>query len=107
MSDLHLSYGRTPELERLLASWDARIGEEGPTAQHRWADLSLWPAARNATVAGSTAIEGNPLTQAQVGEVLTGGQVEASRADIREVLNYNAALDLANRAALRPDFEWS
>jgi Fic family protein len=107
MPDLHLSYGNTGELDRLLALWDARIGEEDPMAQHRWADLSLWPAARNATVAGSTAIEGNPLTPAQVGEVLTGGQVEASRADIREVLNYNAALDLANRAALRPDFEWS
>jgi Fic family protein len=76
-------------------------------AQHRWTDLSLWPAARNATVADSTAIEGNPLTPAQVGEVLAGGQVDASRADNREVLNYNAALDLANRAALRPDFEWS
>ena len=75
--------------------------------QHRWADLSLWPAARNATVAGSTAIEGNPLTLAQVDEVLTGGHVDASRTDIREILNYNAALDLANRAALRPDFEWS
>lgn len=105
--DLHLSYGSTRELERLLASWDAQIGAEGPMAQHRWADLSLWPAARTATVAGSTAIEGNPLTLAQVGEVLAGGQVDASRADIREVLNYSAALDLANRAALRPDFEWS
>lgn len=107
MSDLHIAYGNTSGLDRMLAEWDAHIGREDPMAQHRWADLSLWPAARNATVAGSTAIEGNPLTPAQVGEVLTGGHVEASRADIREVLNYNAALDLANRAALRPDFEWS
>ena len=107
MVDLHLSYGNTVELDRLLAAWDAQVGREDPVAQHRWADLSLWPAARNATVAGSTAIEGNPLTPAQVNEVLTGGQVDAARADIREVLNYNAALDLANRAALRPDFEWS
>jgi Fic family protein len=107
MHDLHLSYAPTRELDRLLAAWDGQIGLEEPMAQHRWTDISLWPAARNATVAGSTAIEGNPLTPAQVGEVLAGGQVEASRADIREVLNYNAALDLANRAALRPDFEWS
>lgn len=107
MTDLHLSYRNTDELNRLLDEWDARIGREDPIAQHRWTNLSLWPAARNATVAGSTAIEGNPLTPAQVGEVLTGGQVEAARADVREVLNYNAALDLANRAALRPDFEWS
>jgi Fic family protein len=107
MSDLHVSYGNSRDLDRLLAAWDAQIGLEDPMAQHRWTDLSLWPAARNATVAGSTAIEGNPLTPAQVGEVLTGGQVEASRADVREVVNYNAALDLANRAALRPDFEWT
>lgn len=107
MPDLHLAYRNTAELDRLLEAWDAQIRQEGPMAQRRWTDLSIWPAARNATVAGSTAIEGNPLTPAQVGEVLTGGQVEASRADIREVLNYNAALDLANRAALRPDFEWS
>ena len=107
MVDLHLSYANTTELDRLLGEWDEHIGREDPIGQHRWADLSLWPAARNATVAGSTAIEGNPLTPAQVDEVLTGGQVDASRADIREVLNYNAALDLANRAALRPDFEWS
>jgi Fic family protein len=42
-----------------------------------------------------------------VDEVLSGGRVDAGATDIREVLNYNAALDLANRAALRPDFEWS
>jgi Fic family protein len=107
MPDLHLSYRNTEELDRLLAEWDARSGQEDPIARHQWTNLSLWPAARNATVAGSTAIEGNPLTPAQVGEVLTGGQVDAARADIREVLNYNAALDLANTAALRPDFEWS
>lgn len=107
MLDLHLAYGRTQRLDGLLRAWDERVGREDPIVHHRWTDLSLWPAARNATVAGSTAIEGNPLTPAQVDEVLTGGQVDASRADIREVLNYNAALDLANRAALRPDFEWS
>jgi Fic family protein len=107
MPDLHLSYGNTIELARLLAAWDSQVGRDDPIAHHRWADVSLWPVARSATVAGSTAIEGNPLTPAQVDEVLTGGQVDAARADIREVLNYNAALDLANRAALRPDFEWS
>jgi Fic family protein len=106
MPELYLSYANTPELDRLLAEWDAGVGQE-PIVHHQWTDLSLWPAARNATVAGSTAIEGNRLTPAQVGEVLSGGQVEAARADIREVLNYNAALDFANRAALRPVFEWS
>jgi Fic family protein len=107
MLDLHLAYGRTPRLQQLLDEWDAGIEREDPIVRHRWTDLSLWPAARNATVAGSTAIEGNPLTLAQVDQALSGGNVEAARADIREVLNYNAALDLANRAAVRPDFEWS
>ncbi len=107
MMGLHLAYRTTPRLTQLLAAWDTQASRENPVAQHRWADISLWPAARSATVAGSTAIEGNRLTPAQVGEVLAGGQVDGSRADIREVLNYNDALDLANRAALRSDFEWS
>lgn len=107
MQDLHLAYRTTDHLRGLLEAWDRHVGQEDNTVHHRWTDLALWPAARNATVAGSTAIEGNPLTPAQVDEVLSGGRVDASRSDIREVLNYNAALDLANRAALRPDFEWS
>jgi len=58
-------------------------------------------------VAGSTGIEGNPLTAVQVDRVLAGAPVDARPADIREVINYNDALELANRAALRADFEWS
>ena len=107
MSELHIAYQRTDRLTSLLHAWDERARLDDPIVQHRWTDISLWPAARHATVAGSTAIEGNPLTPAQVDEVLTGGQVDAARTDIREVLNYNAALDLANRAAIRTDFEWS
>jgi Fic family protein len=107
MLELHLGYQNTSRLRELLDSWDAQVAAEGPIVQHRWTDIALWPAARNATVAGSTGIEGNPLTPAQVDEVLSGGRIDASPTDIREVFNYNAALDLANRAALRPDFEWS
>lgn len=107
MPELHLAYQHTTLLAELLGSWDAQVAAEGPIVQHRWTDIALWPAARSATVAGSTGIEGNPLTPAQVGEVLSGGRVDASAADIREVFNYNAALDLSNRVALRPDFEWS
>jgi Fic family protein len=107
MLDLHLAYQNTARLQELLASWDEHVAAEGPIVHHRWTDIALWPSARNATVAGSTAIEGNSLTPAQVDEVLSGGHVEATATDIREVLNYNTALDLANRAALRPDFEWS
>ena len=107
MAELHLSYQETPRLRELLAAWDAHVAAEGPIVQHRWTNIALWPAARSATVAGSTGIEGNPLTAGQVEEVLAGGLVDAPQSDIREVLNYNRALDLANRAALRPDFEWS
>jgi hypothetical protein len=105
--DLHIAYQMTPRLGELLAEWDARVAAEGPIVQNRWTDIALWPAARSATVAGSTGIEGNPLSSAQVDEVLSGGHIEATPSDIREVVNYNAALDLANRAALRPDFEWT
>lgn len=107
MLDLHLAYQNTERLQGLLVSWDSLAAAEGPIVHRRWTNLALWPAARNATVAGSTGIEGNPLTPAQVDEVLSGGRVDARATDVREVLNYNAALDLANRAALRPDFEWS
>jgi len=107
MLDLHLAYRHTDQLQVLLEAWDSHAAAEGPIVHHRWTNLAMWPAARNATVAGSTGIEGNPLTLAQVDEVLSGGRVNARAADIREVMNYNAALDLGNRAALRPDFEWS
>ena len=39
--------------------------------------------------------------------MLAGHPGERTTPDMRDVLNYNAALDLANAAALRPDFEWS
>lgn len=107
MLDLHLAYQNTDRLRGLLAAWDSHAAAESPIIHRRWTNLALWPAARNATVAGSTGIEGNPLTPAKVDEVLSGGRVSARAPDIREILNYNAALDLANRAAVRPDFEWS
>ena len=69
--------------------------------------LAVWPAARDASVSGSTGIEGNPLGPAQVAEVLAGAAVDADATHVREVENYNRALDLARNAASRPDFEWS
>ena len=104
---LHIAYQETPALRRLLAAWDEGIAGEGPLARHRWTDIALWPAARSATIAGSTGIEGNPLGPADVDAVLAGHPGERTTLDMRDVLNYNAALDLANAAALRPDFEWS
>ncbi|MGQ0608274.1 MAG: Fic family protein, partial [Chloroflexota bacterium] len=67
----------------------------------------MWPAARDASVSGSTGIEGNPLDPGQVERVLAGAAVEADAIHIREVNNYNRALNLARDAALRADFGWS
>lgn len=69
--------------------------------------MVIWPAARDAAVSGSTGIEGNPLDPGQVEEVLAGAAVDADSIHIREVENYNRALNLARDAALRPDFVWS
>jgi len=107
MSSLHTAYQRTPRLGASLRAWDEQIAAEGPVVLHRWSNLAVWPSARSATVAGSTGIEGNPLSAEQVDEVLRGGSTSARPADIRDVRNYNAALDIANRASLRTDFEWS
>jgi Fic family protein len=107
MTDLHLSYATTERLAALLTEWDERVPDEPPLALHRWASLAVWPAARSATVAASTAIEGNRLSVEEVGEVLAGGAVAGRSADVQDVRNYNSALDLANRAALRENFEWS
>jgi hypothetical protein len=96
---------RTPRLAAMFDAWDAGIVGEEPLARHRWTDLALWPAARGATVSGSTGIEGNPLGAVEVEAVLAGGSSNlrpgVRPADIRDVLNYNRALDLVNRAARR------
>lgn len=44
------------------------------------------------TVHTSTAIEGNTLTAQQVSDVLRGKKVHAQAIDIKEIVNYNAAL---------------
>lgn len=104
---LHLAYQLTPRLADLLEAWDRGVAAEEPLGRHRWTDLALWPAARGATIAGSTGIEGNRLRPRDVDDVLAGQAHDGRPSDIRDVINYNAALDLANRVALRPDFEWS
>ena len=45
------------------------------------------------TVHSSTAIEGNTLTQGQVDDVLRGKTIVAEKDDIKEVVNYNRALE--------------
>jgi Fic family protein len=105
--DLHVAYQQTSALDASLGAWDRLIADEPAPVLHRWTRLAAWPAARSATVAASTAIEGNQLTPAQVDNVLRGVAVNGRPTDIRDIHNYNRALDLANRFALRDDFEWS
>lgn len=71
--------------------------------------MVVWDAARDASVSGSTGLEGNPLTPEQVDALLSGGEVSDGLATVhvREVLNYNRALDLARTAVARPGFEWT
>jgi Fic family protein len=107
MRDLYHAFQTTERLDMLLRTWDERIAGEPPVALHRWASLAVWPVARSATVAASTGIEGNRLSLQQVEDVLAGDAVAGRRSDIRDVRNYNRALDIANRAAIRSDFEWT
>ena len=69
--------------------------------------LAVWPAARDAAISGSTGIEGNPLSPTQVEQILAGSALDATADHIREVENYNRALNLARDAAARPGFNWS
>lgn len=103
---LHLIYSTSSEIRDRLDRWDA-AARETSLEPGNWRMLVVWPAARDASVSGSTGIEGNPLDPSQVEQVLAGAAVDADSIHIREVGNYNRALNLARDAALRPDFEWS
>ncbi|MHB8891924.1 MAG: Fic family protein, partial [Candidatus Limnocylindrales bacterium] len=104
---LHLSYRPSVTIRDRLDRWENAIRRDAEVGPGNWRMLAVWPAARDASVSGSTGIEGNPLDPAQVEEVLAGAAVDADEAHIREVENYNRALNLARDAALRPDFSWS
>ena len=104
---LHLSYRPSMTIRDRLDRWENAVRRDAELGPGNWRMLAIWPAARNASVSGSTGIEGNPLDPTQVEEVLAGAAVEAGAAQIREVENYNRALNLARDAALRPDFSWS
>ncbi len=80
---------------------------EPDAARRPWTLIALASSSRSATVAASTAIEGNPLTVAQVQDILTGGTSEADPIAVREVRNYNTAMDIATAAAHRPNFRWT
>ncbi len=104
---LHLTYIPDLTLLERLDRWEAEVRRAPDLSDDNWRMLVVWEAARNASVSGSTGIEGNPLGPAEVGVVLSGAALAADDAHIREVANYNAALELGRAAVSRPDFEWT
>jgi Fic family protein len=104
---LHLAYATTMVVRDRLDQWDNAVRRGAPLSLGDWRMLAVWPAARDAAVSGSTGIEGNPLDPAAVEQVLAGAAIEADADHIREVENYNRALNLARDAAARPGFTWS
>jgi hypothetical protein len=104
---LHLTYVPNMVVRDRLDQWENAVRRDAQLGPGDWRMLALWPAARDAAVSGSTGIEGNPLDPAAVEEVLAGAAVEADTDHIREVENYNRALNLARDATARPGFTWS
>ena len=104
---LHLTYNPNMVVHERLDQWENVGRRDAQVGLGDWRMLAIWPAARDAAVSGSTGIEGNPLDPAAVEEVLAGAAVDADADHIREVENYNRALNLARDAAARPDFTWS
>jgi Fic/DOC family len=104
---LHLTYVPNMVVRERLDQWENTVRRDAQVGPGDWRMLAIWPAARDAAVSGSTGIEGNPLDPAAVEEVLAGAAVAADADHIREVENYNRALNLARDTAARPDFTWS
>ncbi len=104
---LHLTYAPNMVVRERLDRWENAARRDAEPGPGNWRMLAVWPAARDAAVSGSTGIEGNPLTPAAVAEVLAGAAINADADHIREVENYNRALNLARDAAARPGFTWS
>jgi len=104
---LHLSYTSTMTVRERLDRWEGATRRDVALGPGNWRMLAMWPAARDAAISGSTGIEGNPLSPTQVEEILAGAAVDADADHIREVENYNRALNLASDAAARPGFAWS
>ena len=104
---LHLTYTSTMTVRERLDRWEGAARRDVELGPGNWRMLAMWPAARDAAISGSTGIEGNPLSPTQVEEILAGAAVDADAGRIREVENYNRALNLARDAAARPGFAWS
>lgn len=104
---LHTSFVPNMVIRQRLDQWENAVRRDAQLGPAGWRMLAIWPAARDAAISGSTGIEGNPLDPAAVQEVLAGAAVDADADHIREVENYNRALNLARDAAARQDFSWS
>lgn len=104
---LHLTYQPTEEIRQRLDRWDTAVRQGVDLGTQSWRMFVVWDAARDASISGSTGIEGNPLTPEQVDAVLNGAAVDEDDVHIREVANYNRALELGRAAISRPDFEWT
>jgi hypothetical protein len=69
---LHPTYTPDPDIRERLDRWDTAVRRDSGLAADGWRMFVVWEAARGASVSGSTGIEGNPLSPAQVEEILTG-----------------------------------
>ena len=103
---LHLAYELTDQAEGQLRTWEAAMAAEPTGSPIRW-HFYLSRYLRSATVAGSTQIEGNPLSVDQVDALLQGEQIAAPERVRLEPINYNFALSSAQSLALSDSFEWS
>lgn len=104
---LHLTYLPTQAIRQRVDRWDTEVRHGVDLTTRSWRMFVMWPAARDASVSGSTGIEGNPLTPEQVDAVLAGAAVDEDDVHVREIVNYNRALELGRTAVSRPDFEWT
>ena len=104
---LHLTYLPRVEILDRLNRWETAVHVGLDLSPASWRAVVIWDAARDASISGSTGIEGNPLTPAQVEAVLGGASVQQDDVHVLEVVNYNRALGIARDAAARPGFEWT
>ncbi len=104
---LHLTYIPNPDILERLNRWETAVRRGAELVTGSWRMLVVWDAARDASISGSTGIEGNPLTPEQVEAVISGAAVDGSETHVREVANYNRALDIGRAAVARRDFQWT
>lgn len=85
-------YTITPDILNLVAGTSEAIGRLTALTD-RAASLRLRRINRIRTIQGSLAIEGNPITEAQITAILEGKRVIAPPCEVQEVRNALAAYD--------------